>query len=552
MQLNKNQECMHDREFEKQVQQKMQELRLQPGADVWARVQADVQKKRRRRPVIVWVLFAGLMIGSAWILYSNYGNNKQLQTGKENSSSSDPDKSNGITNSGNADKPTDPLVTKQPDNTTPQTNNNTNDNNTRNSNNTTPDKVNNKPGVNNLPDKNIAVKKLSTPAETRDVARTVNPKNRQATEKPAGHSKGDRQPVESAITKNDQQLPTNQPKKNNQSTDVAKTDNSKTDATKTDPTKSDATKTDPSKTDVSKTDVAKTDNTKTDQQKTDPSKTDISKPDQSKSDLTKTDQPRTNQPTTDPSKTKTQVNAKWQYGISAGAGVSSLAMKLFQSTSVADYAFNRNFGGIVLNSPTGPSPSTVPRPSEVTSGGAFNFGGYVSKKMSNRLRLKLGLNYEYYSNNIKTGSFVDSTKSINQGATMDIVSMYYEAGNTNTYTNKYHYISLPVSIQWRLNKNPKYGIVWENGVSIAQLLSSNALHFDGISGSYYKDNSLLQKTQLLIGSSLLFEVKMKNNNQFYVGPHVQYGLTNMVKYDENKARHMRYAGVKLMLGFNKN
>ena len=237
--------------------------------------------------------------------------------------------------------------------------------------------------------------------------------------------------------------------------------------------------------------------------------------------------------------------------MSAGAGVSDLATKVFQSTSVADLAYDRTFssGGVIPN----PGPSNVRRyPSEITKGASFNAGGYISRDMGHRLRLKLGLNYEYYSYNIKTGARIDSNKSINQGAFMNIVETYYQAGATNNYTNKYHYISLPISLQWRVNKHPKYGVVWENGISIAQLLHSNALQFDGISGSYYVDNSLLRKTQILFGSSLLFDLKMKNNQQLYVGPYVQYGLTNMIKSDGDNSKHLRYAGVKLMLGFNKN
>src|SRR5688572_19429522 len=258
MQLNKNQECMHDREFEKQVQQKMQELRFQPGADVWARVQADVQKKRRRRPVLLWILFAGLMIGSAWILYSNLGNKQSKTAGQVPSSE---------TNTTS--------VTKQSDNST------TADINGR-SDNATPEKTNSNASDNSVADKNVTPKKTSTPAEKRDVARIVKPGHQQATEKPAGHKQSGRQPVESVIAKNDPLVATGKPKKGNGSPDVAKTDKSKSDVTKTDIVKTDATdksKSDLAKTDVIEANVAKAAIPKLDIANTDIPKTDITKVD---------------------------------------------------------------------------------------------------------------------------------------------------------------------------------------------------------------------------------------------------------------------------------
>ncbi len=560
---------MHDREFEKQVQQKMQELRFQPGADVWARVQADVEKKRRRRPVLLWILFAGLMIGSAWILYSNLGNKQPQSAEKVHSSetndnsstspsddksatqpgkeTSEPDNVTDQSNPGRSDQPSATEVNKQSNNSSPT------DANRRNSN-TTPDKTNSNASNNGVPDKNVTPKKTSTPAEKRDVARIVKPGHQQATEKPAGHKQNGRQPVESAIAKNDPRVTTDKPKKDAASPDLAKSDKSKTDVTKTDIAKTDASKTDQSQNDPLKQDISKTDGSKNDA-----SKSDVTKPDQSKSDLSKTDQPKADPTNTDqsiqkddgksppPTQKSLAKSNKWQWGVSAGAGVSDLATKLFETTSVAAF-YDNTSGGII----SGPGTITVRRPSEISPGLSFNAGGYVSKNISKRLRVKVGLNYEYYSNNIKTGDFVDSNRSINQGAFMNIVDRYYQPGTTNSYTNDYHFVSLPLSLQWRVNKHPKYGVVWENGISLSQMLHSNALHFDGISGAYYKDNSLFQKTQVMLGSSLLFNLKMKKNRELFVGPHIQYSLTNMAKNDANNSKHIRYAGIKLMLGFNKN
>lgn len=57
-------------EFEKQVQQKMNELQLHPSGEVWEEVQARIRReKRRRRGIIFWWLLAALLVGSGSTWY---------------------------------------------------------------------------------------------------------------------------------------------------------------------------------------------------------------------------------------------------------------------------------------------------------------------------------------------------------------------------------------------------------------------------------------------------------------------------------------------------
>ena len=76
---NKKLICMHEQNFEKQVQQKMEELSLQPSAPVWQKVEEQIQKKRDRRRVLFW-LFPLLVVGGStyWLLS---GTNSSLTPG---------------------------------------------------------------------------------------------------------------------------------------------------------------------------------------------------------------------------------------------------------------------------------------------------------------------------------------------------------------------------------------------------------------------------------------------------------------------------------------
>ena len=235
----------------------------------------------------------------------------------------------------------------------------------------------------------------------------------------------------------------------------------------------------------------------------------------------------------------------WQWGINAGAGISDLGMQLFKSTRVTDFAYSGN-GGMVTPLPVPPS-----TPSDINPGASFQLGAYVSKGISKKLAIKLGLNYEYYSNTISVGTHYNNLRVVNQGPNLSMVDQYYSAGNDSKFTNKYHFVSLPLSMQWKINKNPKHGIVWENGVSFARMVSASALHYDGISGTYYKDNSLFNKTQWIASSSLLFSIKSKSTVQLYAGPQLQYGISNIIDGNTGNNNHLRYAGLKIMAGFNK-
>lgn len=233
---------------------------------------------------------------------------------------------------------------------------------------------------------------------------------------------------------------------------------------------------------------------------------------------------------------------KWQFGVQASAGISDLGMELFQGTRVADFAYS---SGVVSN----PLPGNVPRASTVTSGHAFQVGGYVAKSISRKLRAKAGLSYEYYSNHITTGDHVASQRVINQGfGNLSMVDEYYKALGNNKYTNSYHFASLPASIQWQIGNHSKRNLVWENGITLSRMLRTNALVYDGAGGAYYKDNSVFKKTQWTLSTSLLFSIKTKNSMELFAGPHLQYGLSDLMK---NNDKHLRYAGLKLAMGFNK-
>src|SRR5687768_9069285 len=68
---------MPENNFEKKVQQRMDELKLQPAATVWENVFEKIRKEKKRRRFILWFfLFALLLLGGGgWWYFNNNNNN---------------------------------------------------------------------------------------------------------------------------------------------------------------------------------------------------------------------------------------------------------------------------------------------------------------------------------------------------------------------------------------------------------------------------------------------------------------------------------------------
>lgn len=406
---------MHDREFEKQVNQKMQELHFAPSPEVWARVEADIQKKKRRRPVIFWFLFAGLLTAGAGVWFAQGWNEKKGTKG----TSVEHTPAVIENNRENKKKESSVLVTV-------------------------------------VSQQKIFIQKKQQAQKTS----TTEPSTKEI-------------PASDEIIAVEQQQP--KPAVDQQDT---------------------ATK--------QQAGIAMN-NTPAEEKKKD---------------------------------NKSKKKNSLQFGISAGAGISDVGAQLLKGSRVADFAY--------ANSNATPN-YNPPRPSEINPNTAFQIGGYASKAIGKKFSVKLGLNYEYYSTSINVGSLYNSPRAVNQGSNMRMVDQFYTTGNSGKYTNKYHFVSLPVSLQLKIADSKRTGLVWESGINASRLISATALIYDGISGTYYTDNDQFNKTQWSVSSSLLLSVKSKNL-QFYAGPQVQYGISNLVSGTDS---HLRYVGLKLMTTFNK-
>ena len=239
-------------------------------------------------------------------------------------------------------------------------------------------------------------------------------------------------------------------------------------------------------------------------------------------------------------KIKTKKESSLQLGFTAGIGSSGVNNILGSSYFTPPNSLN------AAGAPPAHSPSSI------QSDLSFYAGLFLKKSFSKKMSLSAGINYHYYSTKIHTGEPGDSVVYVypaNSNFTLAAavpVPSYYRSGTTHSYTNHFHFIELPMLMNVQLNSNQKIPIIWEAGLSFSYLIHTDALQFDPVSGVYYKNNSVFNKTQVnaITGFAIGF---YKNKKLIQIGPEFQYGLTNILQSYANTKQHFFYGGLKLSL-----
>lgn len=214
--------------------------------------------------------------------------------------------------------------------------------------------------------------------------------------------------------------------------------------------------------------------------------------------------------------------------------------KLFSYNSMADQAMaNQSIPG---NTSSGNL--TGSKPSVVQAGTGFSAGFFLRKEIGSRWAISTGLDYTLYRTSITIGRSRDSLLGQFSFSGAD---RYFLTGNgsySRSYTNNYHFIGLPLLLQFQLTKG-KLPIVWEGGVELARLLSSNALHYSSTLNGYYKNNHLLNHTQFYVLTGLQLKAFSNARYPVNIGPQLQVGLTNLSTSSAGKQEHLTRYGLRI-------
>ena len=279
--------------------------------------------------------------------------------------------------------------------------------------------------------------------------------------------------------------------------------------------------------------------------------------------------------------------SSWHWGVKADAGYSRISVsKLFQLKGLlgTDKSYAEDLAARSYNAPAGgtsnqflnvqASTTPVKVASPIQPDFSATVGVFIQRTLSPRLKVSVGLEYSYMSVNTNVGKSFDSSIAVNIGTNnLKIVNKFYESpgyidtvrGTYASFQNqgtgkvyysqkqryRFHYIELPVMLNWQINKGRKLPpIVFEGGVSIGRLFSADALHYEGVKGVYYEDNSLFNKTQFNFVTGLSVGLLQKSKHPIWIGPDLRYSLNGLVKKEVSTGQYLWSTGIsfKMLLG----
>jgi hypothetical protein len=176
-------------------------------------------------------------------------------------------------------------------------------------------------------------------------------------------------------------------------------------------------------------------------------------------------------------KNKESNSTNWQLGFTIYGGTSD-------NTRGIELASNKSleaaYQSASFSSQSSFSASRIVNASRLQykSGASFGAGAYVQKKLTKKVSLTVGIDYHFMSAKSKAGNKVDSALNIYDSILQKptLVNSFYRAGQTTSFSNRYHLIQLPVNLQVQLNKNLKHPLLFSAGLSPSFLIASKALY----------------------------------------------------------------------------
>ena len=542
---------MRENEFERKVQEQLEDLRIRPSDETWAKLEKELREKKKRRVAVLFFLLAGLLL----VGYSGYtffyknstqpvARNEAARKNTSIENTETPDNNNN--NSAVAKKPVLTPQTKQPNEKQPNENgpviptlkNEHGKENSVATELTAPERTN-QPGIINpgKKQKSAIVKNQaakdpsfefvpsSTAKKTIDGKQNKNGIVRQDVNDPVITDKDEKAIAGNPVDQTDKHQIQEPADKNvivNSNSVAAKNVNS------------DNKDRLPASDSVAAIDSAV-----------------------AKTDIKKTDLPLTEEPK--PEIAKTKNNKKLKIGIEFSSGFVSSRDELFPIDFLGsrqkslDVGPPQASGGI--NNPGGAGGPVIIPPSDIKSGNGWKLGLTAEKAISKRSSISAGIRYAYYDESLEVGSVRDTvimsnSYSFSQNflAASGIRGAYSTTVQQTTrtkYTNRYHFLELPVNFQTRLNRGKKMELLWNAGIAPGYMLSTNAVIYDSAAGGiYYKNKEAFKRFHFNVQTGLAFQFGNNKKVQWSVGPTVSLDMTRLMKEDVFTAkRYFLYTGL---------
>lgn len=232
-----------------------------------------------------------------------------------------------------------------------------------------------------------------------------------------------------------------------------------------------------------------------------------------------------------PAKQQTDKSGKkLQWGISGFYGRSDVVENIGSITAEKSYSWDGS-----LNAGPGSNRNDSilyeDQSKNVKARSAFSLGINVRKPLSSRSSITTGIAFMHMKTQIQTGIAKDSSAVFyyNNSQSATYLQNFYRPGNASSQINTYSLLQVPFLYSYQLNKNKKLPFIIDAGLSFTRVLSSNALVYDSYNLAYYKNDALINKTQVHLLGGLNTSLTFRNKSNLIIGPQFQYGLTGVIK-----------------------
>lgn len=188
--------------------------------------------------------------------------------------------------------------------------------------------------------------------------------------------------------------------------------------------------------------------------------------------------------------------------------------------------------------------SATASPSKVRNAFGYAAGMFLEKEISKNSSISFGINFK----ELNTSNFVGrKNDSIPGSISFDSRT----SGVSQQYRNSFRFIEFPLQFHTQLAKANKITLLWNGGITVSQLLGSNALQFNPFPGFYYDDNSVFNKTQFGINTALSASVIRNKNLAILTGLFINYHLSKIANEGLYARRHFVFAGLQTRILFEK-
>ncbi len=226
---------------------------------------------------------------------------------------------------------------------------------------------------------------------------------------------------------------------------------------------------------------------------------------------------------------------KWKHGFNIYAGISDNKTSVLQTANES----------AVLYSPVNSFDSRATS-NLYTAAFSFGLGGFTRKQLNEKFYFTAGLDYHFYQAKSWVGNKVGEPFNAYDSSLLQGVSVneYYRSGGSVHFSNQYHFLQLPLTISYQLNKSKQRPLLVGAGISPSWLIGARALFNNQSKGIAYTDNTQFHLFQLSIHANISFTLKDAKGYQIEAGPMFQCQLNNLSKPVNAEKQQLIFTGIK--------